>query len=157
MFSYLSREDAATLCKLAEDTHAASFKKPLIAGVLGVAGSLGALRLAAHHAKRKRDKTASEEKKPSTWRAHMRSGAGGALAFGAGTAAGAGAGMLANKIYAHYNQGQKIPLKYLGIAAPVIGGLLASAYQRAHSSQEEDINRALANPDHHSSGGVSRG
>jgi hypothetical protein len=99
----------------------------------------------------------AEEKKPSSWRTHLRHGAGGALAFGAGTAAGAGAGMLANKIYAHYNQGQHIPLQYLGVAAPVLGGLLASAYQRAHQSQEEDINRALANPDHNSSGGVSRG
>jgi hypothetical protein len=115
MFSYLSTEDAANICKLAE------------------------------------------EQKPGAWRTHMRAGVRNSLAFGAGTAAGAGAGLLASKIYAHYNQGQKIPLKYLGVAAPVVGGLLASAYQRAHSSQEEDINRALANPDHHSSGGVSRG
>jgi hypothetical protein len=110
MFSYLSAEDAANICKLAE------------------------------------------EKKPGSWKTHLRHGAGNALAFGAGSAAGAASGLLANKIYAHYNKGQKIPLKYLGVAAPVIGGLLASAYQRAHSSQEEDINRALANPDHHSSG-----
>ena len=83
------------------------------------------------------------------WRAHLRHGAKDALVFGLGTGVGAAGGALVDKVYRHFNPGQKIPLAALAVAAPVIGGLLASLYHRAHAGQAEDIEHELQNPSHH--------
>jgi hypothetical protein len=72
---------------------------------------------------------------------------GGAAAFGLGTLAGGGAGMLADKAYKHYT-GKRIPLPYLAAAAPVIGGGLGLAYNLAQAHQMEQMRRAAEDPDH---------
>lgn len=72
--------------------------------------------------------------------AHMKKSFPTALAFGAGTAAGTAAGALANKIYASSHGGEKVPVKYLAIAAPLVGGLLAKLYHDAHASADSEHN-----------------
>lgn len=72
---------------------------------------------------------------------HMKKSIPTAFAFGAGTAAAGAAGSLANRIYAQHNGGQKIPLKYLAIAAPLVGGLFAKLYHDAHDSADSEHSR----------------
>ena len=67
---------------------------------------------------------------------HMKKSIPTALVFGVGTAAGGAAGTLASKLYAQHHAGQKIPLKYLAVAAPLVGGLLAKIYHDAHDSAD---------------------
>jgi len=87
------------------------------------------------------------------WRVHLRKAAPTAAAFAAGTGAGMLGGAMADKIYSHFNKGQKIPGGYLAAAAPVVGTLLALAYRSA----QEDSNSDGKNPQHHSGGSVPRG
>ena len=85
-------------------------------------------------------KTAAERSWGQGFKEHMKKSVPTALAFGAGTAAGAGAGALANKLYASHHAGQGIPTKYLAIAAPLVGGLLAKLYHDAHASADPKHN-----------------
>lgn len=79
--------------------------------------------------------------------------AGGALAIGAGTLAGAGAAHLGNQAYKHFS-GKNIPIPYLAAAAPVLGAGLGLAYNLAQAHQLEEMRRALEAPNHKPAGSV---
>lgn len=71
---------------------------------------------------------------------------GGALAYGAGTAAGMGAGYLANKAYNSLT-GKSIPKNYLLLAAPLLGTGAGIAYAMHKAQEQKAVRDVLEDSD----------
>ncbi len=67
----------------------------------------------------------------------------GALGFGAGTAAGMGAGWLADKAYGKMSEGKTIPRRSLLLAAPLLGVGAGIAYALSKAKEQEALRRVV--------------
>jgi hypothetical protein len=78
----------------------------------------------------------------------------GLLGFGAGSLAGVGSAMLADKWH-EAATGQKIPTSTLYKVAPLVGGAMGLAYNVYKAKELEELRRALSSQPNRSQGRVS--
>jgi hypothetical protein len=67
----------------------------------------------------------------------LKAGAG----MGLGTLIGAGVAHLVDLVYQYFNEGRRIPERYLLMASPILVGILSLAYSLAQGYQLEEMRR----------------